>query len=486
MKQRILYYFVLLTLLVGITACNNDDLKNDDDLEKTTYMGLSLFFPGESGLKAEPEDYNPKGYYAGNTVIETVDIYLLSGDGSTLLDRGRYGIGDFGFRQEAGVDMMRLNTPFKTTPGNKQMIVIVNSPEALSTTIPSDTYRYTLTSGGGSLSLSDLADVSTDPISVDPSSGAYGDMLVLSGKTTTAFTIADDVSSQEVISNGNNVAHVDVTRVPSRAIVTSTAPAAVGTLGTISDVTYSVAQGANSVYLFPQKTSGAISTWGYAYVPASSDYQTTATQYYDYSDLNNASPVPSKPVEAGKEITLPGKFLLENTHISGAAGTSQYRKGNTAYVLVRAKFTPSATKDGGALNASGTFYVGGTDGYIYSSVETATNPLTGTQYQSVAEYTGGKVLYFVWLNPDNITKPVNSPVIRNNIYHININSFKSIGLNWNPLVPPGVTNPDPKPVNPTEPTNPVDPEEPLSSSDTYMSVDIAVLRWVVHSYDIDL
>ncbi|MBF0650554.1 fimbria major subunit, partial [Dysgonomonas sp. GY75] len=78
--------------------------------------------------------------------------------------------------------------------------------------------------------------------------------------------------------------------------------------------------------------------------------------------------------------------------------------------------------------------------------------------------------------------------IRNNIYHVNINSFKRIGVNWNPLIPSGPDvpyNPDPKPSGP-EPENPVDPNGPLSSDDTYMSVDIKVLMWTVHTYDIDL
>jgi hypothetical protein len=163
-----------------------------------------------------------------------------------------------------------------------------------------------------------------------------------------------------------------------------------------------------------------------------------------------------------------------------------YRKGNTAYVLIRATYTPNPTAiaDGGTLT-DGTFYVGGTDGKIYSTAAAATDVTKGgTAYQDVATYTNGKVLYYVWLNPDDIQKPINSPVLRNNIYHININSFKKLGVNWNPLTP-DITNPDPQPDG-NEPDNPVIPTDPISVTDTYMSVNVEVLNWSTHSYDVDL
>jgi hypothetical protein len=187
----------------------------------------------------------------------------------------------------------------------------------------------------------------------------------------------------------------------------------------------------------------------------------------------------------------PGKFLLEVTHQSGAdQSASRYRKGNTPYILIRGTFSPAPDqiKDGGALT-DGTFYIGAIDGHIYSSVALAQDYAVGVLNQPVLTYTGGKVLYYVWLNPDNIQKPINSPVIRNNIYLVNIASFKRIGLNWNPLLPPGPNtphNPDERPNGPEPADPPVNPADPLSSTDTYMTVDIAVLQWTVHSYNIDL
>ena len=118
---------------------------------------------------------------------------------------------------------------------------------------------------------------------------------------------------------------------------------------------------------------------------------------------------------------------------------------------------------------------------------------------------GGKVIYYAWANPDAIPEWYNSPVLRNNIYHIHITGFKTIGTNWNPLFPedpdtedpnnpdpkPNVTVPDPEnPGGPEipveEPENPIDPEDPLTTPETWMSVDVTVLPWLVHSYEVDL
>ena len=129
----------------------------------------------------------------------------------------------------------------------------------------------------------------------------------------------------------------------------------------------------------------------------------------------------------------------------------------------------------------------------------------------------GKVLYFVWVNPDtkSATTWINSPAIRNNIYHIQIKGIANYVYNWNPLVPNpndpidptqpvsptnprdpnNPNNPDPQPMvpdpdhpgkhkpDPKEPPTDITPKDPLSLKEAWMSVDVTILPWQVHTFD---
>ena len=166
-------------------------------------------------------------------------------------------------------------------------------------------------------------------------------------------------------------------------------------------------------------------------------------------------------------------------------------------------------KAGSTLTAGADLYLGA-NGIFYADAATVTDATKkGVVGQTAQKYVGGKVLYFVWLNPDDVSKAINSPVIRNNIYHVQIKAIGKIGANWNPLVPipnvpntPGTidpkdpnnpindnpNNPDPRPKdNPNEPNDPpVDPKDPLSFKETWMSVNVSILPWQVHSYEVEL
>ncbi|WP_160216340.1 Mfa1 family fimbria major subunit [Porphyromonas crevioricanis] len=179
-----------------------------------------------------------------------------------------------------------------------------------------------------------------------------------------------------------------------------------------------------------------------------------------------------------------------------AAYTGGFRRGNTPYVLVRALFVPEQeyfAEGNTKTNEGEDFYLGTTTNKLYSSKENVTDPTKGgLKGQKYHKYEKGKVLYYAFVNPDVVGKTLDAPAFRNNVYHINITGFKEIGLNWNPLYPEDPNtddpkNPDPKPKDPNEdPNTPIDPNDPNSPSDTYMSVTVQVLKWNVHSYDIDL
>ncbi len=464
---KYLFTFILIT---GLVACSNKEDGSGGDNEEgiPTYMTLSIYLPGGNQTRDLPDDYNPDGEYEGHDAIQTLDIYMRSGDGTIEAKRfSGTGISSNG-------TVVSPSQPFRTTSGTKTIYVVLNSPDPLSTTI---------TSEDALIPTEGLAETTT----ID---GTVYDIITMTGKATNV-AIEPDIAQQAVVSGGSNHVSIEVIRMASRAIVTTTASTQLTdsegrNLGTISNITYSVAQGTNEIYFLPQTN---YVSYGYNYVPELGEYTDQADTYYDYSDLSDPEPVPTQPAAGDGYKSLIGKFLFENTHATGTVRTTGYRKGNTAYVLVRATLTPaaSAIADGGTLT-NGTFYVGQTDGLIYSTKAAAQ---AAVQNQRVAVYEQGKMLYYAWLNPDDIQAPLNSPVVRNNIYHINITGFSGIGYNWNPLYPedPDTTNPDnpdPKPVNPDEPEPPVDPIDPLTPEQTYMTVEVTAVNWTVHSYDIEL
>ncbi|MDR0976767.1 MAG: Mfa1 family fimbria major subunit [Prevotellaceae bacterium] len=482
-KNRPFLWMNLLLCAIITSACT-EDITTDvapattDETSLNTYIGFSVKVPARgtaanNATRATSEgNYRPQGTYEGEDITSRIDLYLLDANG-VLQESRRFEYNELVWVYDTqGMQVVKPKDPFTTTAGTKYALVIINSPRPLITTAPADNY---------------VLDVSNEfPLS---GFGGYVDYApesrrvfrgMFSGKSELT-TINAGVTSDQVKGGANHIT-LSVERLVSRVIVTAS-PNIVensAALGTFSNIQYSVAQGSKAIYLLPRTVDGKYLTPAYDYIP-DSEYIRTAASYYCYEDIQTPTDVPANPATTNDPmayLNIEGKFMLENTHAA-------YHKGNTAYVLVRAKFAPHAAsiKDGGALAADGTFYVGGSDGLIYSSLAAATDPTTGTAYQSVYTYTGGKVLYHAWVNPDDLSAPTAAPTVRNNIYHININSFKTLGVNWNPLTP-DINNPDPQPGG-NEPPSPIAPEDPLSSVDTYMSVDIEVKNWIVNSYDID-
>jgi hypothetical protein len=471
----------LLLSAIVTSACTENDIPVDvvSDESLNTYVGFTVKVPARGTAannspmtRYDAANYHEQGTYEGEDITSRIDLYLLDADG-VLQESRRFEYSELVWVYDTqGMQVIRPKDPFTTTAGTKSALVIINSPRPLITAAPADDYALDVSnefplSGFGGF-------VDYEPESRRVFKGMF------SGKSELT-TISAGVTSDEVKGGANHLT-LTVERMVSRVIVTMSPNIVENSaeLGTFSDIQYSVAQGSKSIYLLPRIVGDEYLTPAYDYIP-DDEYIRTAANYYCYEDIQTPTDVETNPATTNDPmayLNIEGKFMLENTHAA-------YRKGNTAYVLVRAKFAPKAEaiKDGGTLATDGTFYVGGSDGLIYSSLTAATSPTTGTAYQSVYTYEGGKVLYYAWVNPDDLSAPTAAPTIRNNIYHININSFKTLGVNWNPLTP-DINNPDPQPGG-NEPPSPIDPEDPLSSVDTYMSVDIVVKNWTVNSYDVD-
>lgn len=437
------------------------------------------------------------------------------------------------------------------------------------------------------------AQTSTDPFTVadhlakvEGAGATQKDVIVMTGPYTDV-NVLDAVTEAQTLSTAAappNRANVSVQRTTARVLVTAdkdkyeikgddptTADVETGAtavkVATITNLTYVVAQGESSLY-FSQQDSEEPTNYQYKtpnskFVPAGKDadpgfdYDVEGTYgKYDYTGLwrdhsnkFGGRDVPTNAtyeaaVNAGSDQALEnvlkqvqntdglhGEFILPNTHRYDATdrNASGYRKGNTAYVLVRGKIEPEFVWTGENTyvtnwkdtNGDDDLFLGD-DGKFYKTAELANDPKTNNnaaaKAMKVKKFVGGKVLYFVWVNPDtkSATSWINSPVIRNNIYHIQIKGIANYVYNWNPLVPntnepvdpskpvdpktnprrpDNPNNPDPQPSvpdpndpskkvpDPKEPPTDITPKDPLSLKEAWMSVDVTILPWQVHTFE---
>lgn len=543
-KLSKLFLMGVVALGLGLTACNNDDIDTPQDDQGNTHVSVTVSMSLGNSTRALPTDYNDLGEWAGKDQIEALTVYLV--DGSSVSSKaftvgatGDYTIDNTG----AQITLVPQSTAaIRTTPGSKKVFVVIN-PTAqitgvLNTTPVADFERAYQEVALAVANSGTDATVSTSAQKLAVKNGTTDEKIVMTNVAPATIDVLPNITEvQTIAASPQNRVTLEVERAVARVMVTTAAtsyavpttnPGGAGILGTISNITWVLAQGENSLFI-QRKSDWA--TPNYSWVPTT-DYLADAGDKYDYSGLFEESgngfggtTVPTMSdyqtdpfgnVTADLDANLSGKFVLPTTHEEGVKAASNYKKGNTAYVLIRAQFTPAneSYADGGTYAPGADFYVGA-NGKFYTTAANAIDPTKGgVAGQTVAKYVGGKVLYYAWINPDAIPEWYNSPVIRNNVYHIHITGFKNLGTNWNPLYPenpnnpndpnnpnPGtITNPDPKPVvtvpdpaNPTgpgipvdQPENPIVPEDPLTTPETWMSVDVTVLPWLIHSYDVEL
>lgn len=530
-----LFLIATIALGLGFVACNDSDpVSAVDESKANTHVSVTLSLHAKT--RALPEDYNNIGKWGGKDKIETIAVYLV--DGSSVTAKV-FNVGpgqDYEFTQSTGqLVPKKEEAAIRTTAGEKKVYVLINGkPEVVSHLNKTPVAEFEDAYQKNALELNNDY-TGTTPVTsasrIAVKNGVDNETIVMTNVNPATLTVLPNITAAETIAaTPKNRVSLEVERAVARVMVTKEKtsfdvpnPSEDGPskLGVISDITWVAAQGENKLYI--QRKSNW-NTPSFDWVPSGSDYITQAADRYDYSGLFEeksnklgGTDVPLKAAYGGTigEVTaeldaqLSGKFVLPTTHEAATGTTSSYKKGNTAYVLIRAQFTPEAAAfaDGVAYTPGDDFYVGANGKFYTSAVNALLPDKGGVAGQTVARYVGGKVLYYAWINPDNVPEWYNSPVLRNNIYHIHITGFKNLGTNWNPLFPedPDSTdpkNPDPKPKkdpkfpdstdpeypgeDPKEPTNPIDPEDPLTTPITYMSVDVTVLQWLVHSYNVDL
>lgn len=533
-----LFLIATIALGMGFVACSNaDDVPSVDGANANTHVSVTLKLGTSASTRALPGDYNYLGEWAGKDKINSITVYLV--DASLVTSKTfNVGTGNDYDVTTIGSDIVvvpkKEAAAIKTTAGEKTVYVLINGTADVIAHLNKtpvaefeDAYqKNAFVPGNVANSVAPVTSASKLAVK----NGVTDETIVMTNVQPAKLTLIANVTAGETIAatvgdETKNRISLNVERAVARVMVTTKEvaynvphpnTASATPLGVISNITWVVAQGENSLFV-QRKADWA--TPNYGWIPTGANYITEAGGKYDYSGLfenygtgfggtvvptmATYTPVLGEIITPQLDAQLSGKFVLPTTHAVGVKAASSYKKGNTAYVLVRAQFTPAtaAYADGGTYSTGDDFFVGA-NGKFYTTATNAVTPgetTNGVAGQTVAKYVGGKVLYYAWLNPDNVPDWYNSPVLRNNIYHIHITGFKNLGTNWNPLFPanpdtPGTPgtggNPDPKPTvtpgDPAEPTNPIDPKDPLTTSETWMSVDVKVLPWKLHSYSVDL
>lgn len=524
MKKK-LFFLAASAFLLGLTACNKrDDINNPEDVRGNTHMSLTLSFPSD-GLRAEDQDNNGIGEWEGKDKITSLDIYMTNGN---AVEKKSVAVAT---ELTDNADQTYTVAPWATTPGQKTIYVAIN--------LPAGDIKTALDGAGDAASLKaafeaaySMMDATTKDVNVALAKyddGADKDIILMTGKS--AETEIESGITQAVAATGSkNRVNVEVRRNFSRVLttfggtLTGTGASTAGRTfeikdgggvlqATLSDIKWYVGQYEKTSYLLPLDGKIMVADvksphWDFTTVNNNDFITETATsepnKYYTYvgtrataaKDLLITPATKNVANLTTREMLMGMKFITETTHQKGGKiGTmpeTGYRKGNTTYVMVTATCTPAPATlaTGETYTAGNDLYYSRTTGKFYGNKTNAeaasTDPDGGTGTKDgVITYKGGKMYYFVWVDPD-ATDPknwINSPIVRNNIYHINVTAFLKFGFSGNPYNPDpdDPDDPDPDPDDPTP-----DPDDPIYDEDTYMSAKITVMKWGVHSFDITL
>lgn len=497
--NKFLIAALALTLGLGMASCKQQDEPKTQQSEGTTYMSVALSM-GQSLRAGEDEDFNSKGTWKGADDIKSVDIYMVASN----MEIEHKQITDFTVGVDNGKDGVAVVPAFKTTPGTKTIYVVLNNSGAIQQKLNSTTAADFDVAYKAAYEL--LATAKVD---------GGKDIIMMTGEPK-VVTIKDEVSKDDAneTTSGEeqNRFKMEVRRTVAR--VSATTPLEGPNyeikgsikvngeekemvLGSLKDLKWAPRQYEKTSYLLYKDANDA-HTYTDAKLVFSPNYkygkegnvtdEGSKDKYlYDGDDKtfgkSDASLTFDNVVAAQTKET--SEFITETTHPYD--GGSFYKKGNTAYILVSGTFTPADNlwADGEKAkqdNEDGTIYWGTTKGKFYKELAKAqadNKPADTSKGQDgVVPFKAGKMYYIAYVNPDT-NKPTDwkyAPVVRNNVYNVNVTKFSKLGLYHDP------NNPN-EPEDPDQPDP--DPNDPIKDTETYMAYEITVINWGVHSYDID-
>lgn len=502
-------------LIFGLVSCKKDHKDPSGEQSGTTYMAMSVNL-GESLRASEDDKYNKLGEWEGNDEIKDVTVFLIQG-GTVEHKDFTYAASGTAEGTFSVADAKVTTVPWKTTPGAKIVYVVVNGKATTQTEAILANLKTKSTKEAFEAAYKEAKEITAQE-TTSGTGGAKKDLIMMTG-TPVAQTIADGVTAAAAPTSATNNVKISVRRTMARVTVTRDSglgaqDAAIEiknnnkVIGTLKNITWSVGQTAKLTKILWQDVDGGFDfnalkvkseDAAYAFVPSETvSFKNQAPTHYDYSKLKEKNAL-SVFTRAGATVqsVVSGtmKFITESTHATPtniADGlTGGYRKGNTTYVQVIGTFEPAADLwaegEQAGYHAGQPIYLGVITGKWYTDKTKAkeANKLSvaDSEKDGVIEFKTGTMYYYAWLNPNETTstKWTLSPVVRNNIYHVNVKSFSKYGFSGNPYnpTPEDPDNPGPDPDDPTP-----DPKDPLEDKETYMTTEITVIKWGVRSYDV--
>lgn len=496
--NKFLIAALALTLGLGMASCKKQDEPKTQQSEGTTYMSVALSMG--QGLRAEGDDFNKKGTWKGADDIKSIDIYMVASNMEIehrQIDNVKAGVNN-------GDDGVVIVPAFKTTPGEKTIYVVLNNSGAIQQALNNATAADFDAAYKAAYDLLATADVKGGK-----------DIIMMTGEPK-KVTIKDEVKQADAdnaaSTEAKNRFKMEVRRTVAR--VSATTPLAgpdyeiKGTikvngtetemvLGSLKDLKWAPRQYEKTSYLLYKDAKGGhtyttpadVFSPNYNYGKGGTVTDAESKDKYLYDGAAKAFGKSDATLTFENVVAAQAKetsaFISETTH--PYEGGSFYKKGNTAYILVSGTFTPAdnlwaageqAKKD----NADGTIYWGTTKGKFYKDEAQAkleNKPADTSKGQDgVVAFKAGKMYYIAYVNPDvaQSTAWKFAPVVRNNVYNVNVTKFSKLGLYHDPNDPNDPDDPDqPDP----------DPDKPIKDTETYMAYEITVINWGVHSYDIE-
>lgn len=512
--KRITNLLLVAMAVLGLASCQKglDNELNNGDGKGDTYVGLNILFPGANlgGVKAGTEDYNKiDGEWKGRDLIKKIDVYLVTG--TTAVDKTSFKAESFFGIDNNGILSPRMAVKANSGTEVKAYVVINDVKGKITTKLENVSAADFDTKFNEVIKVAAVSDVS----SYD--TAEKREIIVMTNSVApVATTIEANVTEEMAKSGVKNRIDVSVLRLTSRGIVTvakdiqkevKVVNKLISKTGaedkqetakvTISDISYKVEGSALQVNPI-QATDFKVPTEVYGFKPTGTweQIKTASANIFAYSEALKVIPQDSyiesnsadnlKPALMGEEFAM---SLLPVTHAD-----DNYLKGNTPFFTIAAKFKAENLVQeitiGGekykaeTLNTTdgATVYLGVKTGLFYSTKQKAqtmdpdyagTDELQPAQIkQDVKEFKDGLMYYNVWINPDvpytdTTNKIKKSPVYRNQVYNAHITGFKEIGMT-------------------STYDGPFKPEDPLESDKTYLSVQLKVLPYTIHSYKVDL